>query len=324
MSLISGTTTKYDISQGTRESLHDAIYNISPEDTPFMSGAGRGPKCNQTLEEWQTDSLASADGTNAQLEGDDASFTTAADTVRVGNICQISNKTLLLSNTLEAINAAGVRSRLAYLLAKRGSELKIDQETIFLRAQGGNAGGVGTARTLASLNAWVKTNVDKEAGGGNPTYTSGVPGAARTDGTPRAITETIFKNVIQLGWTEGAKFRTVMVGAHVKTVISGFSGIATRNFDLSNVSPRATAIIASADVYVSDFGTMRVIPNRFQRGRDAWFIDWEMVEVMYLRPHRSIPLAKTGDAEKRLMVTEYTLKVKQEKGLGLAADLSVS
>lgn len=324
MALISGTATKYDISQGTRESLHDAIYNISPEDTPFMSGAGRGPKCKQTTEEWQTDSLANADGTNAHLEGDDAAFTTPADTVRVGNICQISRKTLILSDTLEAIDKAGRKSQLAYELAKRGSEFKIDQETIFLRAQGGDAGGVGTARTLAALNAWVKTNVDDEATGANPTYTSGVPGAARTDGSQRAMTETIFKNVISLGWTNGAKFRTVMVGAWVKAVISGFSGIATRNFDLSNVSPRATAIIASADVYVSDFGVMRVIPNRWQRGRDAWFIDWEMVEVMYLRPHRTKVLAPTGDAEKRMMVAEYTLKVKTEKGLGLAADLSTS
>jgi hypothetical protein len=324
MGLISGTATRYDVNAGLKESLHDAIYMISPEDTPFLSGAGRGPRCKQTLEEWQTDSLGQADGTNAQLEGDDASFTTPSDTVRVGNVCQISRKTLVISDTVEAISYAGRRSELARQLAKRGSELKIDQETIMLRAQAGDSGGVGTARTLAALNAWVKTNVDKHSGGGNPTYTSGVPSAVRTDGTQRALTETIFKNVIQLGWTSGAKFRTVMVGAHVKTVISGFSGIATRNFDLSNVSPRVTAIIAAADVYVSDFGTMRVIPNRWQRGRDAWFIDWEMVEVMYLRPHRTKELAPTGDAHKRLMVTEYTLKVKQEAGLGLAADLSTS
>lgn len=325
MALISGTATRYDVNQGLRESLHDAIYDISPEDTPFTSGAGRGPRAKQTLEEWQTDALETADGTNAQLEGDDAAFTTPADTVRVGNVCQISRKTLVVSDTVGAIsNYAGRRSELARQLAKRGTELKIDQETIFLRAQAGASGGVGTARTLAALNAWVKTNVDKEAGGGNPTYTSGVPDAVRTDGTQRALDETIFKNVIQLGWTNGAKFRTVMVGAHVKTVISGFVGIATRNFDLSNVSPRPTAVIASADVYVSDFGTMRVIPNRFQRGRDAWFIDWEMVEVQYLRPHQTKKLAPTGDAEKRLLVCEYTLKVKAEKGLGLAADLSTS
>lgn len=294
-----------------------------------MSSAGRGPKAKQTLEEWQTDSLASADGTNAQLEGDDASFSTPAATVRVGNYSQISRKTLVLSGTLEEVDKAGRKSELAYQLAKRGSELKRDQETIFLRAQGGSAGAVGTARTLASLNAWVKTNTNKGTGGtpagADPTYTSGVPGAARTDNsTTRAFTETIAKDVIQQVWTEGGTPKVIMVGPFNKTVISGFSGVVTRNFDMSNVSPKPTAIIASADVYVSDFGTLRVVPNRFQRERDAWFLDFDQVEVRYLRPHKTEKLAKTGDAEKRMLICEYTLVVKQEAGLGLAADLNVS
>lgn len=323
MALVSGTATRYDM-KGLREDLTDAIYNISPEETPFMSSIGRG-KAKQTLHEWQTDSLASADGTNAQLEGDDASFSTPAATTRVGNYTQISRKTLILSDTLEVTDKAGRRSELAYQLAKRGAELKRDMETIFLRAQAGVAGGTGTARTLAALNAWVKTNVDfHTTTGGNPTYTSGVPSAARTDGTQRAFTETILKNVIEDVWTAGGSPKVLMVGPYNKTVVSGFSGIATRNFDLSNVDPQPTAIIAAADVYVSDFGTLRVVPNRFQRERDGWVLDWDMLEVDYLRPMSQKKLARTGDAEKRMMVVEYTLKVKQEAGIGLAADLTTS
>lgn len=321
MAVISGTYLKYD-AKGLREDLSDVIYNISPEDTPFMSGAGRGPKAKGTLTEWQTDSLASADGSNAHLEGDDAPFTTPAATVRVGNYTQISRKTLIVSKTLEAVDKAGRRSELAYQIAKRGAELKRDQETIFLRAQAGNAGSTSVARTLAALNAWVKTNVNFGTGGGDPTYTSGVPGAVRVDGTQRAFTETILKDVIQQAWTEGGKPSVVMVGPFNKSVLSGFGGIATRNFDMSR--PQPAAIIGSADVYVSNFGTFRAVPNRFQRERDAWLIDFEFVDVSYLRPHKTDPLAKTGDAEKRLMVCEYTLRVKQEAALGLAADLNVA
>jgi hypothetical protein len=323
MGLVSGTATRYDM-KGLREDLSDVIYNISPEETPFMSSAGRGAKASQTLVEWQTDALASADGSNAQLEGDDASFSTPAATVRVGNYTQISRKTLILSGTLEAVDKAGRRSELAYQLAKRGAELKRDQETIFLRAQAGNAGGVGTARTLAGLNAWVKTNTDIGTSGGDPTYTSGVPAAVRTDGTQRAFTETILKSVISAVWTSGGTPTTLMVGPINKAVVSGFAGIATRNFDLSNVSPKPTAIIASADVYVSDFGTLRVVPNRFQRERDGWVIDFDLVSVRYLRPYRTKDLAATGDAAKTMLVTEYTLEVKQEAGLGLAADLTTT
>lgn len=325
MALISGTLTKYDI-QGGRESLSDAIYMISPEKTPFISGAGRGKRASATLEEWQTDELAAVDTTNAHLEGDDATFSTPSATVRVGNYTQISRKTLIVSRTTEQISKAGRKSEVAREMMKRSKELKRDQEAICLINQGGVAGSSGVARKLASLAAWVKTNVDfYTTDGANPTYTSGVPSAARTDGgTLRAFTETIAKNVMSSGFTEGAEFGTLMVGPVNKARVSGFSGIATRNYDLSNVSPRATAVIASIDVYVGDFHTVRVVPNRFQRERDAWFIDWEFVELRYLQPHVVEKLAKTGDAHKRMLITEWTLAVLQEAGLGLAADLTTT
>jgi hypothetical protein len=323
MALISGTQTKYDI-QGARESLSDRIYRISPEDVPFMSMVGRGEPATATLEEWQTDALAAADGDNAHLEGDDTAFTTPAATVRVGNITQISKKSAIVSETTEAVKKAGRDSSMAFEMAKKSVELKRDQETIFLRAQGGTAGSAGVARRLAGLNAFIKTNVDKASDGANPVYTSGVPGAARTDGTQRAFTETILKNAIQLAWAQGGNPRVLMVGPFNKRVVSGFSGIATRNFDMSNVSPRATAIIAAADVYVSDFGVLRAVPNRFQRDRDAFILDPDLMRVKYLRPHKSEPLAKTGDAIKRQIVCEYTLQVDQEAGLALCADLLTS
>jgi hypothetical protein len=315
--------TRYD-GKGLRESLHDRIYNISPEETPFIAGAGRGPNAKQTLEEWQTDSLASADGSNAQLEGDDAAFTTPAATTRVGNYTQIMRKTLILSDTLEVVDKSGRRSELAYQLAKRGSEIKRDLETVCLRAQAGNAGAVGTARTLAGLNAWVKTNVDfYTTDGANPTYTSGVPSAVRTDGgTLRNFTETVGQAVIQSGFTNGANFSVLMTGpVNKRNVSKNWAGIATRNYDLSNTAAKAVASIASIDVYVHDYGVLRVVPNRFQRERDAWFLDFNYVELRYLRPLSQVKLAKTGDAEKRMMVQEVTLVVKQEAALGLAADL---
>ncbi len=324
MALVTGTATRYDMS-GLKESLHDRIYNISPEETPFISGAGRGPNAKQTLEEWQTDSLAAADGTNAQLEGDDAAFSTPTATVRVGNYTQIMRKTLVLSDTLEVVDKAGRRSELAYQLAKRGAELKRDLETVCLRAQGGASGSAGVARTMAALSAWLKTNTSFDAtSGADPTYTSGVPGAARTDSSAdRAFTETIAKAVIEAGYTAGATFSTLMVGpVNKQRVSTDFAGIATRNYDLSNVAARPMAAIASIDVYVNDFGVLRVIPNRFQREKDAWFLDFEYVELRYLRPLSQVKLSKTGDAEKRMMVQEVTMCVKNEAAIGGAFDLT--
>ncbi|HKI84275.1 MAG TPA: DUF5309 family protein, partial [Candidatus Krumholzibacteria bacterium] len=250
MSLISGTATSYDLGTGNRESLDDVIYDISPEDVPFSSSIRSGKRAKSTYEEWQTDSLASADGSNAQLEGDDATFSTPSDTTRVGNYCQISNKTLVIADTQEVVDKAGKKSELAYQVMKKGAELKRDIETIFLQAQAADAGGSGTARTLAALNAWLKTNTDAGTCGGDPTYTSGAPGAVRTDSTTtnqRAFTETIAKSVIQSMWSNGGNPRVLMVGpVNKQRVSTDFGGIATRNFNLANVNPKPTAVIATA------------------------------------------------------------------------------
>jgi len=321
MSIVTNTYETYG-AKGIREDLADIIYNISPTDTPFMSNIGRGV-AKQTLHEWQTDALAAAISTNAVVEGDDvATFPSVAATTRVGNYTQISRKLIILSDTLEVVDKAGRKSELAYQLAKRSSELKRDMETTILTAQGGDGGGAATARTLASMNAWLKTNIDMATDGTSPSWTSGVPPVPRTDGTQRAFTETIFKSVVQQIWVSGGDLKMCMVGPFNKTVVSGFQGIATKTYYQS--AAKASAIIGAADVYVSDFGTLSIVPNRFQRERDAWFIDPAYAGLAFLRNFRTVVLAKTGDAEKRMLLVEYTLKVNNEAAHGLAADLTTS
>jgi hypothetical protein len=323
MAVFTGTYQTYT-QKGIREQLSDVIYNISPTDTPFISAASKESASN-TLFEWQTDELAAATTDNAHIEGDDiTTYTTVTPSVRVGNYTQISRKLLLVSGTAEKINKAGRKSELAYQLAMRGKEIKRDMETIALANLAGAAGGASTARQTATMGAWLKTNVSTGTGGGNPTYTGNVPGAARTDGTQRAFTETILKAVIQSVWTEGGELKNLFVGPVNKQKVSAFTGVVTRNYDISNAAPRPTAVIAAVDVYVSDFGTLRIIPDRFQRERDAWLLDFDYLCLGELRPFMTEKMAKTGDAEKRMLLIEWGLKVKQEAALGLCADLTTT
>lgn len=322
MGAISNTYTRYD-AQGLREDLTNAIYDISPTATPVLSGASK-VRVRQTLHEWQTDALEAATTSNAQIDGDDVtSFPAVTPTARVGNYQMISRKLLIVSGSMEEADKAGRRSELAYQLSKRAKELKRDMESIICSNQGGVAGNTSTARQTATLGAWLKTNVNKGSGGGDPTYTSGVPSAARTDGTPRIFTETIAKDVMQQSWEEGGEPTELFVGPFNKTKVSTtFSGIAASRVQVNSDAP--TTAIASIDVYVTDFGNLMVKPNRFQRDRDAWFIDFNFLAVTHFRPFRTIKLAKTGDAEKRMLLVEWGLKVKQEAALGLAADLTTS
>jgi len=320
MSIVTNTFTTFD-AKGIREDLSNIITNIAPEETPYMSNIGRESISN-SLFEWQTDTLASA-AANKQIEGDDvASFDAVTATVRLQNYAQISRKTIILSATEEVVNKAGRRSELAYQIAKRSAELKRDQEFTMLNGAVAAAGNTSTARGTASLGAFVKTNVDLQTNGANPSYTT-LPNSARTDGNVRTFTETILKNVIQQVWSSGGAPKILMCGPVNKQRVSGFSGIASSRFNINGGEKPAT-LIGAVDLYVSDFGTVAVIANRFQRERDAWVLDPEYAKMTVLRPYQQVELAKTGDAEKRMLLVEWGHKVLAENAHGLAADLVTS
>lgn len=306
---------------GLREDLTDVIYDISPTDTPFMSNGGRG-SMSATLHEWQTDELDAVDTANAHIEGDDiqsGDIAAADPTVRVGNYSQISRKLVSVSGTMEAVDKAGRNSELSYQLAKKSAELKRDMEAISLENIAGAVGGAAVARQMATLCTWIVTNESRGVGGSGSGHTSGVPSAIATDGTIRPITEVLFKDVAQQVWEEGGTLKMAMAGPVNKQNISQFAGIATQTFNLN--SPVQSVIIGAADVYVSDFGNLSIVANRFQRERDCWFLDPDFYSFNFLRSFRQIQLAKTGDAEKRELLVEWTLKIRNEKALGVLADL---
>ena len=311
------TFDSYDAS-GNRESLSDVIYNIDPTETPFMMMAGRG-KAKQKFEEWQTDSLETPVATNAVLEGDEASFADPDPTVRLGNYTQISTKTIMISGTQEVVDKAGRKSELAYQLARKSKSLKRDLETQLCDNKASVLGDATTVRQSGSLRAWIATNDDLGAGAGaSGGFSAGIVAAA-TAGTPRAFLESDLKTVIGNVWDSGGDPTTILVGKFNKRVLSGFTGNSTR-FDRGE-DKRLTAGI---DVYVSDFGDHRVVPSRFTTEANAFVLTPRLWEVRYLRPFFQHAIAKTGDAEKRQLLVEYTLCSKNEKGSGVIADLTTS
>ena len=305
---------------GMREDLSDVIYSISPTDVPFMSSIGK-TKATAVLHEWQTDSLAAAVLTNYTVEGDTASDATMSPTTRVGNRCQIAQKTVQISGTLQAVDKAGRKSEKAYQLAKASAEIKRDMETTLLSNQTATNGNSSTARKLGGLQAWLNSNYD----GG----TSGVAGdlgtTARTDGTNRTFTEDILKVVIKEVYASGGNPKVLMVNPAHKQLVSAFAGIAAQRFMAPSNTP--TTIVSAADVYLSDFGAISIVPNRFMTSTNscnetAFILDPDMAAIAYLRPFQTNELAVTGDNESTQLLAEYTLEVKNQGAHGIIADIT--
>jgi len=308
-------------SVGNREDLTDMIYDISPTETPFMSSIGK-TKATATFHEWQTDSLADATVNNAAVEGADASSATLSPTTRVGNRTQISQKTIQIAGTEETVDKAGRKSEKAYQLAKASSELKRDMEKIMLANQAATAGDSTTARTLGSLQAWLNTNAVLGAGG----VAGSLGTTARVSGTDAAFTETMLKTAVKSAYTNGGNPTVLMVSPTQKQVVSTFAGIAEQRY--AAPANKQTTIVGAADVYLSDFGTLSVVPNRFttpdadDNGEQAFVLDPEYAAVAFLRPFQTNELAKTGDSEKTQLLVEYTLEVKNEAAHAIIADLA--
>jgi len=318
MALPTNTFSSYT-AIGNREDLSDVIYRIDPADTPFMSAVER-EKASAVNHEWQTQALASVDTANAVLEGDDATTDAATPTVRLGNICQISDKVARVTGTQQAVEHAGRDDELAYQEMLKGLELKRDMESILCGTnQAKNAGAAATARVTASVLSWIKTNTSKGASGSDPSAADGT--GTRTDGTQRLFTEANLKIVLQSVWNNGGKPDVVMTGGFNKQQFSTFTGRATPTEDT-----KAKKIVAAVDAYESDFGTIKVAPNRFMRTRDVLVLQTDMWAIAFLNGRKmvSVNLAKTGDSERRQILSEYSLVSRNEKASGGVFDNTTS
>jgi hypothetical protein len=318
MAVPSGTTQTYQV-VGRREDLTDDIHDLSPTEVPFFSAIGKGTAKN-TFHEWQTDALASASGDNKVIEGDDPANDSITATVRLGNYTQLSDKVIQVASSQRASLNAGRGDELSYQLMKRSKELKRDIETRITGNYASAAGAAGTARECAGFEAWIQTNDSRGAGGANTAFSAGIQAAA-TDGTQRVYTETLLKDVLQLCWENGGDPSMVMVGAFNKKAMSSFAGIADQIRDTGN--KRAT-IVGAADVYVSDFGQLDIIANRFSRSRSALVVDPSMWKLAYYQRFKTEDLAKTGHADRKMLSVEYTLESCNEKASGCVADLTTS
>lgn len=322
MAVPTNTVTTVNV-VGNREDLADIIYNISPLDTPFLSSLNR-EKATAVYHEWQTDALEPA-AANRQIEGNDATANTLVATTRLGNYCQISSKTVSVSGTQRAVNSAGRADEYSYQLAKRGKEIKRDMEFALTRNQASSAGGAGTARSLASIESWLATNKTSVGTGTaqtTPGFSSGTV-AAPTDSTVvGTFTKASLDAVIQACWTQGGDPKVIMVGPFNRTQVSTFSGISQLQTNASTTGE--VTMVGGIDLYKSNFGTLRVQPNRFQRDRTVLVLDMEYLGMATLRNMEMENLAKTGDSDKSMMITEFTLVIKNELASGKITDCTTS
>lgn len=307
--------------KGNREDLLDKIYNTSPTETPVLSAIGR-VSATSDYHEWQTDSLAAPNAANKMIDGDDASAAAITPTNRVGNYLQIFNGTVGVSRRANQVKKAGRGSELAYLTAKKMLEIKRDIEAMILGNQAAVAATTSVAGVSGGLGVQSYVNTSHGGTGATASWTSGAPTTAITAGTNRTFTEALLKTVCQSIFTNSGNFveMAVMSPSH-KALFSAFTGIASSRSDVKGKN-QAT-IVGAADVYISDFGAISIVPHYAMVGAtDVFLLNSDYMEMAYLDGFKQTPLAKTGDSEKVLITADCALAVRAPSAVGKISNLT--
>ena len=323
MTIVTNAHPTYS-SNSIKEDLQDVIYTVEAKSTPLLNMA-ETVNLGSTFHEWQVDELG-ARASNAYEEGDDTAATAVEATTRVTNRTQISKKVFSVTGTNQAVENAGMGSPLDYQLVKQGSELMREIEFSALVNQAARAASNGTAPLSRGLPSFIRNNDNVASSDGDSETDGHNVVTARTEGTQRDLTEDMLKDVLKQCAEDGSRPSKIMVGAHNKQVISGFSGNSvTRNVDAAGKSLE-TAI----DIYVGDFGALEVVFNEQMtsetggRARDLYVINPDFIQFGYLRRMFDEPLAKTGDADRHHIVAEWSLIVNNEKAHGGVFDLTTA
>ncbi len=306
--------TTYD-SPANREDLVDIVYNVDPWETPFVT---RIPSTSATaiLHEWPIDELRAASNSNAVVEGDEVTINASTNPVRRTNYNQLMDESTMVSDTQSYVIQAGVDDEVDYQLVKKTKEIRTDAELTHLGNQAKNAGNKTTARRSASVQSWVATNYTTVATAGSPAAPAGDGSNTRTAGTAATFTETSFKDAASKAWDNGGNPDMVILDSAQKKIFSTFTGNATRFKGAEDKQ-----LVATIDIYDGDFGEYEVVPDRFAASDYVFLCETNMWAIAELQPLYSIPLARTGHAEKWMLAWEHCLEARNEKSSACVADV---
>ena len=298
--------------KGNREDLIDKIYNTSPSEVPLSSSFGRTTAVTD-FHEWQTDVLGSASASNKMIDGDDVTLDAQVATARLGNHLQIFNGTVGVSRRANIVKKAGRGAEMAYLKGKKMLELKRNIEAMIVSpTQVAIAATTSVAGQSGGLGVQCVSNPLHNGAGATAAWTSGAPTAAITAGTNRTFTKTLLDTACQnIFITSGQFAETLVVSPAHKALFSAFASVAQNRIDVKSGKNSQATIVGGAEVYLSDFGGLTVVPHYLMAGSDtAYVLNSDYMDLAFLDGFKTTDLAKTGHSDKVLITADCALAVR--------------
>lgn len=295
------TYTTYDM-VGRKEDVSDIITDISPTDTPFFTMV-KPETVDDRVFYWQEDEL-DPPANNAKVEGHDPNDATLSPTTMRSNTCQILEKTFKISRTSDRVAKYGRKKETAYQLGKKLKEIKRDLEKAMIGVDNASVtGNNSTAREMSSISQMISTTVDA--------------GSNTTD----PLTESKLLELGQTCFENGSDPTVFMIKPADSLLVANFAAATGRNREIR----QERKIVNVVDFYISPFSGedgYKVVVNRWNLSTHAFLIDPTMFRVNVLDPFQREVLAKTGDAQRHMIVGEYSCSHKNFADSGMITGLS--
>lgn len=306
MAGITGLGTTYNLPNYVGE-----LFNVSPEDTPFLSSIGGltgGMSVNSTIFQWSTYDLRDAADDRQRLEGADAP--TAEERVRANgsNILEIHQEQVSVSYTKQAATnqfagsapfiggANPVQDELAWQLQQEFKQVARDVEKSFITGTFVQPVNNTTARSTRGIVEAVDTNeVDLE-------------GAVLTAEDVLDLMQLVWEN----GGIQEAETRTIMLNATLKRLL-------TKLFVSDKDYQELTRNVGGVNLQTleTDFGRCNIMLNRYMPTDTILVLSLEECAPAFLEiPGKghffAEPLAKVGASEKIQIYGEIGLRYGNE------------
>lgn len=321
------------------EDVLDKVFDISRIPLPFTDAVGRSTHKQERFD-WVVDKLDAPDLNNAVVDGSDAGPGEAASGERVGNHSQTSTKVINVSHRSDDSDRIGAEKEFAYQLTRANQHIRRDLEAIALSDQASVPDdGNTTPGKTGALGTWIETCVFDAAG--NKVTTAGYDHATGKTTTPpaqtgAALSYAVIKEAAQAVYEEGGDVTMLMARPSVIGKISDFAftdgaPIASITADQGKSQEKAQALNA-IQVIITDWGKLKLVPNRlqqpFQDGTDtAYLLDTEYLSMSFLSGIKGFDLAKTGLSNKKMLATDWGLRVHNERSqamiVGIDSDQDV-
>jgi hypothetical protein len=288
------------VAVGNKDDMSNLIINISPDDTPITKAIGRGDNATARVHSWLEDTLPDPRD-NAVVEGAEFEVEDPGTRTELSNYTQIMRRGYRVTGSQEKTLKYGLTSEIAYQMRKAMKAMSLDIEKAIIENETAVQGSATVARKMGGIPYFVTTNVNDNSG------------------VARVITEEILNDGLQSAWDAGGNPRVVVVSGGNKRIISNWTTNVDRTFPVKD-----TKLTRKIDVYESDFGVVKIIPDRWMPNDKIYILDTEYWGLSFFRPVKKYNLPKTGDSEKQILLGELTLEGKAEKASAIISDLALS